>query len=1518
MKVTVLYDEETEEYIGGIEQLSGDIADLTKTASKTGGISLFTDESKTEYKSTTQLLRDISEIYDELTDKQQAGLLEKLAGKRQGQMIAAIINNFDTVEKSLETMTNSAGSAMREMDIIEQSLEFKLNALKETATGVFQNLFQTDDMGVAIDTLKNLLEIIDSLTEKIGLFNTIIVSAGIVKGIMSISSAMKTLGTTGVSSLDDLFLIAMEAFPNASKMVTNFTGALSSGEGIIAAFKGGLKGLWGVIAAHPVLATVAALTALSAIFNKVAGAAKETSEAADEAFNKASEKSEKIENENQQVSELIEKYKELKSSDYQDSNTRSEIVSIQEQITSLVGQQADNIDLVNGKLDSELAKLKEIEKTNAQKAADKSYSAYNAAKKSSNKAVGTESDGGFFGLFETNGLDYVGKIETEIANELSRYIRMFNQNAGVGFENPFSPTYKINLSAPGMILGSDNEALSQMYGDITTAEGKVKLIQDMIEQIENIEGFNYSDSDFYNSLVAAKDHYQDYVDKQKSGVQDLLSKVTSALYIGDDDLSKIKVNSIDSYEEYYQELLKKVSENEYIQNALSSGDITETDVKDYVQSYMSTLDEISDYYDEWSKSVGLDKIKEAFGKSSGIQDSSWNIAEQRLNKFNNWINNLSDKDKKIVYQISCDTDTAEYTLEDWQNELINYKHTVDEISQDVSSVLESTQSLISGISSAKDVLSSQSTGTSLSLEDFDSDELKDYTSALEYHNGVLKLNAEKVREIIKAKSEEQIETNNTNKAIAQSKYLQNAAQIEKLRQKIKDKNFEQDESKKSIKNEINTLLDENSTLKASCDSYDLMTASLQEATDAYHNWLNAQSALQSGDMFDDALDAVNRINETLNDSDSEYYGRVGRSDYQMALELIIPDSIDSSDEKAVNSYLKSIYDIFTYDENGNRAGLNIENFCEKAVDKGLMVFDKKTDSYKIAGKKTMEDFAEGLKLSMPVVQAAFGEMEEFGGQFSWADEAPKTIGDLGISANEAAESLRQMKKYTDLDIRLDVSEIKGVDEVDTVEKKVSTLQTTIKEMKHIKAKAKVDSSEYEYANQVIEYCITLQQSLSQPVVMRVDTSAISDRNAEAIGLIQEFQRACNDLDLKKALGVDTSDAEAKVQELAGQVKCIDTSILAQLNLDTSSIENLRESVQNIGEEQLIKIGIDSSAIDGFTDADKTATVKYDKDTTEIDSYNPKDLERTVTYHLKVDAADSNAKKILNSELTNSSTTSTTTKTTTSSQPTTTTTKTTTGSHGVNGTANANGTAKAGGNWGSTYDDKTLVGELGREIVVDPHTGRWYTVGDNGAEFVNIPKGAIVFNHKQTESLLANGYVAGRASALVSGTAMVTGGIGSHNASTSTKSGGNSTSNYGKSSNNKDKNKNKSDKSAKDFEETFDWIEVVIDRIERAISKLDLKANSVYKSWSTRNKSLTKEISKVTKEINVQQQGYNKYINQANSVGLSKSWRKRVQKGEIDIDTIKNEKLADKIKEYQQWYRNMPLYLVTGGGILFNC
>ena len=111
-------DEETEEALEDYEELKGKIADLTKTKDTPGGVSLFTDATKTEYKSTYQFLKDIAAVYDQISDKNQAALLEAIGGKRGAQSLAPILSNFDEVERAMKEMEGAAGSADKEMDII--------------------------------------------------------------------------------------------------------------------------------------------------------------------------------------------------------------------------------------------------------------------------------------------------------------------------------------------------------------------------------------------------------------------------------------------------------------------------------------------------------------------------------------------------------------------------------------------------------------------------------------------------------------------------------------------------------------------------------------------------------------------------------------------------------------------------------------------------------------------------------------------------------------------------------------------------------------------------------------------------------------------------------------------------------------------------------------------------------------------------------------------------------------------------------------------------------------------------------------------------------------------------------------------------------------------------------------------------------------------------------------------------------------------------------------------------------
>lgn len=251
-----------------------------------------------------------------------------------------------------------------------------------------------------------------------------------------------------------------------------------------------------------------------------------------------------------------------------------------------------------------------------------------------------------------------------------------------------------------------------------------------------------------------------------------------------------------------------------------------------------------------------------------------------------------------------------------------------------------------------------------------------------------------------------------------------------------------------------------------------------------------------------------------------------------------------------------------------------------------------------------------------------------------------------------------------------------------------------------------------------------------------------------------------------------------------------------------------------------------------------------------------------------------------------------------------------GGGSANGTAHVNGTAGnafAKGNWGTKEDGSALMGELGQEIIV--RDGHWFTVGDNGAEFVGYKKGDIVFNHKQSEELLKNGYVTsggGRGRALAEGTAFSSGTpsrrptYGSSHSTRGNASGGSRSSGSRSSGSNSGSNSN-ANKEAEKSEQTLDWIEIALNRVERAISRLDKTATSTFKNWTKRGTALNDQINQTRREIDLQNQAYNRYMQQANSVGLDGGYAAKVRDGTIDIEKITDDDLNNKISEYKQWY-----------------
>lgn len=1040
----------------------------------------------------------------------------------------------------------------------------------------------------------------------------------------------------------------------------------------------------------------------------------------------------------------------------------------------------------------------------------------------------------------------------------------------------------------------------------------------LLQQKEKISSLKSQKDSLYKSLTGndrtngknVNKDLSDRIDKMSAGdVEIAINLVAKAKYSSLGDLQEaVRKYKSDAKKAAKDEADKDKDETEIsFRGLLAEKDDGETkSFSTKVDEYKSKLSELKDARDKIKNSefkqddfaslikdfpkLATESINDSAGLTGAIEKQIEALVghEQVVNEDGEVTQKATGLQKLFADELGR-MDTAESV-----SQLLAYRNALIGLVEDdpFTKAKEDSQSFIDGLSKVKEALSKQQGGVSISPADFNSNELADYRSALERVNGSMQLNAEKVREIAKAKADEQIATNNANKALAQTKYLENAQQIQRLRDALEESGTRNQYATDRINETISSLLEENSAIADTCNQYDLLSSALQEATGAYQNWLNAQSSSDYGDMAKDAESAAQKIFDVLNpdESASDSSGDYGSKKYKAALELVVPDSVDAKDAEAVQSYMDSVKQYMTFDDkSGKVKGLNIDKFLEDSVEKGLMTMTEDEEgnrSFEIAGNKCMEDFAKGFNMSDSMIQAFFDQLQLKGGEFSWADEGIQTFGDLAVKATESAEALKSMDENKDLKIKVDVSDIDSTDE------QMKTLDGTIEEMNQIKARPNVDPSEVEQANAVIQYCIAQKQILCQPDVMKVDTSQVDGDLGNAISLLQQFQTLQEQIQQQKAVGVDTSDAEGKLNEVAKQIKELPPDVKTTLSIDSTSVESINKSINEITVDDLaVKAKVNHKAVDDYKPKSKKIEVVYTPNTKAL----PTSFERVIRnvyYKPDITALPTSLPAITRAVryigiggLG--------------------------GPFSLNGTAHAFGTANSGksmasGNWGTAPGGKTLVGELGREIVVNPRTGMWYTVGDNGAEFRDIPAGSIVFNHLQTEDLLANGYVAGRASALASGTALVSGGIKipkkNWNPSGSSSSSSSSSSSRKYSSSKKRSSSKKKSKSTKDKndKQVIDWIEIAINRIERAISNFAAIAESSYHTLADRMGATNSELSQMRGEVSTQQQAYNRYMKQADSVKLSSDLKKKVQNGTININEYGKD-TADKIQEYQKWY-----------------
>ena len=1004
--------------------------------------------------------------------------------------------------------------------------------------------------------------------------------------------------------------------------------------------------------------------------------------------------------------------------------------------------------------------------------------------------------------------------------------------------------------------------------------------------------------------------------------------ITDALTISDDDISLEE--SKNRIEAYVQEI------NDVLGDALGKP-LTASDLgmQKYLDNYEMLMDGVNKYAQTLKSDGSIPMTMDAMKES---KDKLLQFAEE------NSIN--TEAEIQTWNRIMSESETREEAMQKYLTQKSVYDTTYE---FDPATAFDA----------AKSAQSEQSQNGYLSTETIEA--LKsaygDLSKVIQYTDSGIVLNNEHMAEYTENAGKAALVNTQLKEAFAVQEYQKEAKAINDIiKTEIKDTNVRKkltsaknkgiDALRKEISNlkkdndgwseSLSTHLDNISALGDEINQYDALEQSIMASLSALSNYKRALETPDNNDNFEyvqGQLDSARKAWEN---------GWTGTDDFQTFMEYIgsANDELEYSDAlwdkyltRAEKYFTEDISGLYTFLDDASQLSdqitknsdgtfkidvQNLEQFCNDVdmsrsavVDLFLAMteaegidinFDNMSESI-VDGlnaivQKSVDartDLADYKKTIEELDKAGFDTTELWKQYDSVAGEIQPEIEfyahladttDLQSEAEEAAKRISEKDQSIKIDFSADL-------DVDSLNEQISSLQT-------YRDGLEIGSDSWKDAQTVIAQLLKQKQELEQPAIMGIDASQVEEGSQTVLAVLQSYISAKQQLEQAETLGIDTTDAETHLANVTTQLQNLqDQGELTKIGIDAEiDTDKFKEQLANLNPDSFLKDSDTSIKVD----ADMSA---YDKALNNAVSKASKQTAKIKVQAKLSENFHANLQSILNSKSFNVKVNASASGTTTTSRGNTKTRKTVMFGKASGTNAYNNGVR----NGQIAYDQQALVGEVAPELLV--RNGQAQLIGKRGAEFMNLKKGDVIFNHIDTEKLL-NG-IGGIRGKLIGG-GFVNGTLLSHAYSKSTGSkttiiGGtnndwtnrHNSSGSGSGSNSNSSNSSSAQDKADEFSETLDWIEVKINRCEEAIARLNKTEENSFSGWTLRTTALNDEIAKTADEIEWATQGYKRYLQQADSVSLSEDYKRKVRNGEINIEDITDEDLYNKIQDYQNWY-----------------
>ena len=169
--------------------MADSVSELRSELKQLAGVDIMKDDNT--FKSTYQIMKELSEVWKDLSDTTQANITELISGKRGGQSTSTLLNNFSVAEDAMKQALNSSGSAMRENQTYMDSLQAKLNQLDSAFQKFSTDLMKSDIPKFFVSLATVFVDGADSAVKFAGALPTLTAAISGVLSVMQISGKLK-------------------------------------------------------------------------------------------------------------------------------------------------------------------------------------------------------------------------------------------------------------------------------------------------------------------------------------------------------------------------------------------------------------------------------------------------------------------------------------------------------------------------------------------------------------------------------------------------------------------------------------------------------------------------------------------------------------------------------------------------------------------------------------------------------------------------------------------------------------------------------------------------------------------------------------------------------------------------------------------------------------------------------------------------------------------------------------------------------------------------------------------------------------------------------------------------------------------------------------------------------------------------------------------------------------------------------------------------------------------------------